>query len=166
MTNDIGLLELVEPLVFNEVQQPIPLFNQNESIPKNKIGDFYGWGRISDSELSDLLQYIRLPIIGKKACPDPAQIYDMHQICVGYRNFVSYKGPCPGDSGGGLIVDGRLAALDSYGYGICGKYGKVNVFTEVAGYRDWIESEVKKCSDCTSLSKIAIRYSEQKKKMQ
>ena len=35
--NDIGLIELMEPLIFDEYQKPIPLFDVDEKIEQNGI---------------------------------------------------------------------------------------------------------------------------------
>lgn len=54
------------------------------------------------------------------------------------KNVVG-KGTCNGDSGGGLIFNGKLIGIVSYGVAPCGGGTYPDVYTKPSAHKDFIE---------------------------
>ncbi|GAB6028383.1 hypothetical protein CHUAL_002550, partial [Chamberlinius hualienensis] len=140
--NDIAVLKLDSSVSFSRQIRPICLpRNDDEFIGKE--GTVTGWGRTSiNSELSDRLIKLRLPIVGEKECRENwygTVLPNKTVVCAGYVN--GRKDSCIGDSGGPLIANK---------YGIWHQVGIVSwgasdscaltygVYTRVTAFLDWI----------------------------
>jgi len=137
--NDVALIRVNEPFIFDETRQPIPLLNQDEDTQAGAMSIITGWGTTGDSwDLPMTLQTVSVPIVDKKRCSvayDNVGGLPPRQICAAYPE--GGKDACQGDSGGPLAVEGRLAGIVSWGNG-CALPGKPGVYTEVAAFRTWI----------------------------
>lgn len=93
---------------------------------------------------------VYLPIVDKKRCRmihrQFNNIVSDYMICTGYKT--GHQDACKGDSGGPLVVEDQLAGVVAWGQG-CGLEGMPGVYTSVAKYRQWIDSNLHKvsCSD-------------------
>ena len=162
--HDIALVELWEPIIFNENQHPVPIFDKYEETPADEIGQFSGWGKINSTTYPDDLHSIEFPTISKDDCNKTYMgryggIMEK-QICAGFidENDDGSKIIDKGDSGSALIVNGRLAGVASWTAEPYGQPKSPGVFTEVAKYRDWIEKKTRHCYKCTPFSKLATKY--------
>jgi plasminogen len=98
--NDIALLILseIEPLVFDDYAQPIPLPTQEQQTTTPiRVS---GWGTTqSGGSLPDVLKWVDLPIVDDETCarnyPDETILESM--LCAGYAE--GGKDSCQGDSG-------------------------------------------------------------------
>jgi secreted trypsin-like serine protease len=142
--NDISLLKLSRPLVFNDFVAPIALPTQLQ----NSTGDSLvsGWGTLSAGGITpDVLHKVTIPVIDDDVCRDQygqAAIYDS-MICAGIPG-VGGVDSCQGDSGGPMVCsndDGSqyLCGIVSWGRG-CALPNFAGVYTEVSHFVDWIET--------------------------
>lgn len=142
IANDVCLLRLKEPLVFNDEVQPVKLPEQDQAF---ESGDAIvsGWGTLhaGDFNLPDLLHVVTVPLVIDDDC---AKAYgndlipDM-MICAGE----SGKDSCQGDSGGPMTCEGLHCGVVSWGIG-CGSPGYPGVYAETSKYVDWINSKISK----------------------
>lgn len=93
-------------------------------------------------DLSDHLQFVRLPIITNLTCRTrfPNLITDDH-VCA----FGGLGGTCQGDNGGPLSIiepDGRTTqiGITSFGFGLSCELNWPSVYLRVTRYLDWIET--------------------------
>lgn len=137
--NDIGLVELITPMVFNSKQRAIPLFRENEKSIVGAMSEVTGWGRTQVGGTRPLLlQRVKVPIVSQESCnSDYEEIGGLPwgQICAAFPE--GGKDACQGDSGGPLTIKGRLAGIVSWGTS-CALKGNPGVYTEIASYRNWI----------------------------
>ncbi|KAB0797010.1 hypothetical protein PPYR_11071 [Photinus pyralis] len=138
--NDIGILKLKTPIVFNEKVKPVKL---SENYIGTSIGCVLsGWGMTEfPGDAANELQYLDLVTFPLDKCIEMWKNsefgipIDERQVCT--FTMVG-QGACKGDSGGPLVAgDGIQIGVVSLG-DPCAN-GMPDVFTRVSYYRDWIE---------------------------
>lgn len=135
--NDIAIISVKEPFVFDETRRAIDLypFGQISIAGSNAI--VTGYGMIGNGKLTKQLQATSLRIVGKIMCNFVYLFIGgipKGQICA----YASGRDSCQGDSGGPLVINNRLAGIVSWGYG-CAKHLFPGAYTEIAYYRKWID---------------------------
>lgn len=142
-SNDVALLRVSKPFVFNDFVQPIDLPPENHTATGDCL--ISGWGATSEGgQSSKVLMKATVPIVNDKQC---YIVYgdDLEEsmICAGLQE--GGVDTCIGDNGGPLVCSDigspYLAGLSSWGYG-CARPGIPGVYSEVAYYVDWIQSHV------------------------
>ncbi|KAL1241013.1 Trypsin-2 [Trichinella spiralis] len=151
--NDIALLKLEKPFVFNKFVHPICLPKIDESLPIGYKCMVAGWGSLRESgKLSSRLIQIEAPVLPTKRCwqnQNPKKMF-----CAGYLE--GRKDACQGDSGSPLVC--RVGTkfiqygLVSFGHG-CAKKGYPGVYTRVSSFVQWIAKADAK------LQKVSARVS-------
>jgi trypsin len=115
--NDIAIVKLQGNLVYGAGVQPIALPPVDLYVPAPTPVQLSGWGAlIYQGDSPDIVQTVTKPIVSMESCAasygadevDPAT-----QICSGEEG----RDACQGDSGGGLIYDGQVIGIVSWGYG-------------------------------------------------
>lgn len=136
---DFSLLELGEPLEFDDVVQPIDLVQEEPADESMSL--VTGWGHTqSPQESNKVLRAVAVPVVNREEC---AKAYEKvgpvteSMLCAGYAKEGG-KDACQGDSGGPLVVEGQLAGVVSWGQG-CAVPGFPGVYSNVAYVRDWIK---------------------------
>lgn len=145
IVNDISLMKVKKNILFNEKVQPIPL--QEEEVTAGLEAILSGWGStnwptINMHELiSDKLQFISVSTITNQECYDGHRltIQSLPETVICTLNFLGHGG-CEGDSGGPLIVGGKLTGLASWGENCA--LGKPDVYTKVSDYITWIKKHI------------------------
>ncbi|KAJ8664239.1 hypothetical protein QAD02_005901 [Eretmocerus hayati] len=143
--NDIAILVLKIPIVFENVVQPISVFHQGEMSIPGTLANITGWGKTSESgSTSQILRVAQVFIVDKAHC-DKAYQGDYGgipdgQICAAHP--LGGRDSCQGDSGGPLVIGNRQAGIVSWGRG-CAEKGYPGVYTEIAAYSDWITNHVR-----------------------
>ncbi|XP_026734111.1 trypsin 5G1-like isoform X2 [Trichoplusia ni] len=138
---DFQLLELSEPLKFDENIQPIKLAHIEDMVI-GKVITVTGWGNTEENgPYSNVLRAVRLPIISKEHCQKVPFPYfrgtlTARMFCAGFAE--GKKDACQGDSGGPAAAYDRLLGLVSFGYG-CATPGSYGVYSKLAKVRTWIE---------------------------
>ncbi|XP_064083370.1 transmembrane protease serine 6-like [Macrobrachium nipponense] len=144
ITHDIGLLKLPRPVTYNKYIQPACLPGPDTVPPVRSKCAVTGWGKEKETHIfgSDVLKYVRVPIVTKAACIDayPDHPITRNQFCAGFKK--GSADTCAGDSGGPLVCDDKGAwtihGVTSFGEG-CGEQGKFGVYTKVRNYLKWIK---------------------------
>ncbi|KAI9370023.1 trypsin-like cysteine/serine peptidase domain-containing protein [Aspergillus egyptiacus] len=135
--NDISILTLGEELSFDSSIQAIDLPSSAPTAGTTVTAT--GWGATSEGgATSEVLQYVDVPVVGRQECASSYAGYGEvteAMICAGE----SGKDACQGDSGGPLAADGTLVGITSWGNG-CARPGYPGVYTNVAYFRDFIQS--------------------------
>ncbi|XP_072457427.1 myeloblastin-like [Notamacropus eugenii] len=145
--NDIALIQLERPVTLNANVQVAPLPKQGQSLPMGTQCLAMGWGRLgTDLPISDVLQELNVTVV-TFLCRE-------HNICTLAPH--QRAGICFGDSGGPLICQGVVHAVDSFIKDECASQKFPDFFARVSLYVDWIkdilrsvEQEEKK-EDCQS----------------
>ncbi|ROT79324.1 trypsin [Penaeus vannamei] len=140
ISNDISLLQLSQPLSFNEFVAPIALPEAGHAASGDCIVS--GWGTTSEGgSTPSVLQKVSVPIVSDAECRDAYGQNDIDDsmICAGVPE--GGKDSCQGDSGGPLACSDTgsayLAGIVSWGYG-CARPNYPGVYTEVAYFVDWV----------------------------
>ncbi|KAM4048914.1 transmembrane protease serine 11G-like [Anomaloglossus baeobatrachus] len=142
--NDIALLELSDPVNFNQNIRSVCLPRSSENFADDKSCYVTGWGAlVSEGPPSPTLQQAEVKIISSYLCSSPqmyGNIIDPSMICAGYAD--GKIDACQGDSGGPLVTtqnNGRwtLLGIVSFGYG-CAFRNKPGVYSSVPYLRHWI----------------------------
>ncbi|KAH8383592.1 hypothetical protein KR009_009533 [Drosophila setifemur] len=145
MHNDIALLHLKEPIVWDERTQPIPLplvpMQPGDEVILTGWGSTILWGA-TPIDLQVLhLQYVPHSECHEALSSDPD--HDVGHICTFTRRG---EGACHGDSGGPLISNGYLVGLVNWGWPCA--TGVPDVHANVLFYRDWIRLVMSGNSKC------------------
>lgn len=146
-SNDIGIVRVYRRFLFDpKVRQPISMFNPNEQIRPNAMAFVVGLGatqrnfETTDGSPAARLQYIIIPVVGKTKCDEYLGKNDRSTrpgvFCTGFER--GEVDTCVGDSGGPVIIGGRLAGVVSTGIG-CALPESPGLNTEIAFFRDWID---------------------------
>ncbi|XP_051726526.1 trypsin-2-like [Ctenopharyngodon idella] len=133
--NDIMLIKLRKPAIFNKYVKPIPLTTSCTSAGEQCLVS--GWG---DTEVgsASVLQCLNLPVLSKTQCKRAyGTVITENMFCAGFMK--GGKDSCQGDSGGPVVCNGKLKGIVSWGKG-CAQPGFPGVYTEVCRYTDWIKN--------------------------
>ncbi|XP_063702311.1 trypsin-2-like [Culicoides brevitarsis] len=137
---DFALLELAEPLEFNESVQSISLPAKGEETPVGTKCVVSGWGSTQSLIQSNKqLRSVVVPIVDHDDCVWAYQNFNKitdDMICAGYTD--GGKDACQGDSGGPLVHNNKLVGVVSFGIG-CADGDYPGVYGNVAYVRDWIK---------------------------
>ena len=145
--NDVGLIELFQPLVVGPKTKPIALLETAQEgtvLTSSRSLIVTGWGATSEGGgVVRQLQQVTVPFVTREICNDPLSYngrINANMICAGKAEGGADS--CQGDSGGPLVDDPsgptpRLAGIVSWGEG-CARPGKFGIYTRVANYTAWI----------------------------
>lgn len=142
--NDIGLVHVSEPFIFNSIIHEIDPPSADAAL--NDEATVFGWGRqISHTSrrLTTVLQELPVSIVEHKKCfklYGKTFINEKTHICA--TAFAIGKSTCYGDSGGPLVQDGLLIGIVSMGERPCGKSLRPMIFTRVSTQLDWIRTSM------------------------
>uniref|UniRef100_H2Y820 Peptidase S1 domain-containing protein n=1 Tax=Ciona savignyi TaxID=51511 RepID=H2Y820_CIOSA len=147
LDNDIAILKLEKSIVYNSTIRPI-CYNDFGVVTEGTTCVATGFGQLqSNSNLyPTMLNQVRLPVFSNADCNKAyagSPSIPEQQICAG-----SNKGgvdTCQGDSGGPLVCligesTWHQVGITSFGKG-CGSSQFPGVYTRVAYYADWIDSD-------------------------
>lgn len=139
--NDIAILRLNKPTVYNSFIRPICLPKTNMEVYK-KSAVVAGWGQtVFGGEVSNVLQEVAIPIWEHDQCVSAfSQPIFKTNLCA--ASYEGGKDSCLGDSGGPLLIqrqDGKWSNVGVVSWGIsCGEPGMPGVYTKVTSYLKWI----------------------------
>ncbi|PZC81123.1 hypothetical protein B5X24_HaOG200402 [Helicoverpa armigera] len=140
--NDIAMLFVKKPIKFNKLAKKGILVNHNKWMnPKETEFIVTGWGWLKyDGALSEMsLMMASLTYVTVSRCSE------LHKIELSKDMFCLYgegdRDTCRGDSGGGVLWNGRIVGLTSHGDG-CAKKLKPSVYTNLWFHRKWIKEQM------------------------
>ncbi|XP_070823433.1 trypsin-1-like isoform X2 [Chaetodon trifascialis] len=135
LDNDIMLIKLSRPAVFNQYVQPVAL--PTSCAPVGTMCTVSGWGHTIGVG-SDKLQCLQIPVLSQRVCKNayPGQITD-DMFCAGYLDGSSDS--CDNDSGGPVVCNGELQGVVSWGEE-CAKKNYPGVYVKVCVFLDWLQS--------------------------
>ncbi|XP_078088023.1 suppressor of tumorigenicity 14 protein homolog [Mustelus asterias] len=147
MDYDIALIELSEPVAYNNYIQPVCLPSALHVFAANRKCYITGWGLVQEKgHLPTILQKAEVRIINQTTCINfIGNIVSSRMLCAGY--LTGQVDACEGDSGGPLVCEessGKwfLAGIVSWGQG-CGRYGHPGVYTRITKFGDWIQRNMR-----------------------
>ncbi|VEN45021.1 unnamed protein product [Callosobruchus maculatus] len=137
---DIGLIQVSEPLKCVNCK-PIDLDTAGPKL--NQSATITGWGKINEMDLPEphkILQKATVRVLNQTLCEEwylPKKKYVTERMfCAGYA--MGGIDACEGDSGGPIVIGGKLAGVTSWGIG-CAEPKFPGVYTKVTAYLDWIK---------------------------
>ncbi|KAK3571127.1 hypothetical protein QTP86_001921 [Hemibagrus guttatus] len=136
--NDFMLIKLLQPAVFNQYVQPIPLASSCTVAGEECLVS--GWGNQINTGViyASVLQCLNLPVLSHSKCEGAyGSRVTNNMFCAGYLE--GGKDSCQGDSGGPVVCNGELKGVVSWGDG-CALPGFPGVYAEVCRYTDWVNS--------------------------
>ncbi|XP_072747607.1 trypsin-like isoform X2 [Anoplolepis gracilipes] len=137
LQNDVAVLQLSAPFEFTPEVYSVPL-PINPIVPET-LCQVSGFGiRNKYWRVSNNLMYVDLPIRSITECRElvvnetdlPAGMF-----CAGYLE--GGRDACHADSGGGMVCNGILTGIVSFGIG-CGRPKLPGVYTDIFYYLNWI----------------------------
>lgn len=154
LENDVAIFKLANSISFSNFIQPICMWDRRRTNIRHvegKRGTVMGWGYTEADEISDVLKEATMPVVPLSDCLQSNRDFfgaflTNKNFCAGYRNGTSV---CNGDSGGGMIfqehniwyIRGVVSlSMKRDNKDLCNTSHYV-IFTDVAQYLDWIESE-------------------------
>ncbi|KAJ8675588.1 hypothetical protein QAD02_011374 [Eretmocerus hayati] len=150
--NDIALIKIEGTFTYNRVQRPIPIFKAGEVAEPGAKAIVIGFGYTEDG-LPQHLKMTTLPLFDTNMCNETWFNRDGYPIpnktiCAGGGK--DRRDSCDGDSGGALVVGGKLAGILSFGYSRrtqdysieCGFEDIPSIYTEVAQFQSWIDNRI------------------------
>jgi trypsin len=137
--NDVALLKLATPLVFDEYTQAVPL--HEGPVPTGATVFISGFGRTDyNSYPSEQLKYNEMTALSQEECGSKTGVHFDGLICF---NGPQGNGACLGDSGGPALYNGELVGVASFIVTSCGTT-KPDGYVKVSYFLDWIHEHTKK----------------------
>ncbi|WP_369249205.1 trypsin-like serine protease [Streptomyces sp. R41] len=137
--NDIAVITLDRPVTAKPIRMTTS--GDTASYAAGTQATLYGWGRTSSTtqDISETLKTATLPINSDSTCTGAygSEFIKGHMVCAGKPATGSDTGTttaCNGDSGGPLIVGGRIVGVVSWGVQDCVAEGAYSVFSKVSTY--------------------------------
>ncbi|XP_004455380.2 ovochymase-2 [Dasypus novemcinctus] len=151
MDYDLALLQLAEPLQFNQHVQPAYLPERGQGPPASTVCTVTGWGACDPGgEKSNKLQQLKVPILDSEACQEYYTFLSpgMSQrvLCAGFPSEGG-KDYCFGDSGSPLVcplpdsASYAIFGITSWGLGY-GKAHQPGIYTSISAFIDWISLHI------------------------
>jgi hypothetical protein len=154
LQNDIAVLTLDVPLPYPTASLAAP--TDAALYGTGKTGTVYGWGLTTNpnspnAQLSTQLRQADMPLVDDSTCQTAMDKVKYgafvagKMICAGNPTTGSDQttvSSCYGDSGGPLMVDGRIAGIVSWGVSDCVQAGAYDVYTKVSTYSDAAAAQI------------------------
>nr|XP_031836002.1 serine protease filzig [Nomia melanderi] len=145
--NDLALLELESPIVFDD--HIVPICMPEDGIDyTGRMATVTGWGRLKyNGGVPSTLQEVQVPIIKNSVCQEMFQTAGHSKLildsflCAGYAT--GQKDSCEGDSGGPLVMqrpDGRWFLVGTVSHGIkCAAPYLPGVYMRTTYFKPWLQ---------------------------
>ncbi|KAK3894864.1 hypothetical protein Pcinc_001392 [Petrolisthes cinctipes] len=137
--NDIGLIQLPSPIIFNDNIRSVALASLDPGVGTTVT--LTGWGKKSDQALgiTDVLRQVDAPIMSNDECAETyTYVIYPGTICISAEGG---KGVCSGDSGGAMNWNGVTAGVTSLVASAGCESGLPHGFTSESGLPHGFTSE-------------------------
>ncbi|KAH8421044.1 hypothetical protein KR222_005730, partial [Zaprionus bogoriensis] len=146
MNNDIALLLLSKPLVYDRTIQPIVVVAPTDNVSAQAQLFVSGWGSTSVEQVmtTPRLHYTVVVQLDRQSCTQNyfgAGTVTGSMFCAGSKSGLGDRDSCMGDSGGPLVtsVSGRFKLLGIVSWGLgCANAQYPGVYTAVGAHKDWL----------------------------
>lgn len=140
LNSDVALIHLKFPLVYNKLVQPIKYAVSGSNF-EDQLCTLSGWGitAINSKIPYNNLQEIQLTVLKQTVCTEGNWRVTDNHICTA---AISNKGPCKGDYGGPLVINGTQVGILSFSSDPCAK-GQPDIYTRVTSFIAWILTNLK-----------------------
>ncbi len=138
LANDVALVHLPAPLPLSAAIQPATLDDLGID-SAGQTATVAGWGKTSDSNVghSSVLSSVSVPVMSNATCHDVFSIVTAGNGCV---DTTGGHGPCNGDSGGPVVVNGIVVGITSFTSSAGCQSGYPAGYSRVSHFRGWIQS--------------------------
>ncbi|KAJ8667420.1 hypothetical protein QAD02_009083 [Eretmocerus hayati] len=146
-SNDIAILQVEPPFSFSKTTKMVELVKKDHVAHYGTPATIYGWdSKIDEARRSNRrrikgLQSLDLRVIDNDECGgllrNQDSLSDAGQICASNR-----MGICIGPLGAPLMVGERQIGILAWNNENCADYRFPGVFTDVAAYKNWIDSQI------------------------
>ncbi|XP_041821215.1 serine protease 27-like [Chelmon rostratus] len=141
LDNDICLLKLSAPVNYTNFIYPVCLASENSTFYAGTSSWVTGWGADANGSYPNILQEVKVPIVGNNECSCSYEGITDNMICAGYKD--GGKDSCQGDSGGPMVTKyGDVwvqSGIVSWGEG-CARPLAPGVYARVSEYQGWISN--------------------------
>lgn len=148
LQNDIALIKLKQPILFNAHVSPICLPDVDFAVGTTCY--VTGWGRLGPiGSVSHVLQETAIPLFDHWLCKQYYKQNNVNEVTSDMRcagTLGQSQGTCKADSGGPLACEkhGRwyLLGITSWSNGGCMDQGDPGVFSNIFFFRKWIKDVI------------------------
>ncbi|CAI9578434.1 unnamed protein product [Staurois parvus] len=152
--NDIALIQLNSPVVYNDFVQPACLPSSTMDIYSMSTCYISGWGHLSENgaATADLLREAKVNLIDLETCNSPGWYngrIHAQNLCAGYQR--GGVDSCQGDSGGPLMCLDKttskyfVAGVTSWGSG-CARKQRPGIYASTQHFLKWISAKLSSCT--------------------
>lgn len=138
---DVAVLTMREPLPYRTIEM---VSAKDSGIYQTDTPTrILGWGDTDNGYPSPRLMTAQIPVADQQKCKQAyGSVFDpAAYVCAGY--WPGGVNVCFGDSGGPLIINGRLAGITSWGRG-CATAGYPANFTKLTAYADAVQKQIQR----------------------
>jgi secreted trypsin-like serine protease len=137
--HDVAVLTLARTVPYRTL--PIVAAGDTSRYAPGTVATVLGWGRVGENAApSPTLQSVQVPVIADQTCAKEESDFSADSmVCAGYPQ--GGRDACAGDSGGPMVVDGRLVGIVSWGNG-CAEASHPGVYTRLVNYRDEVSAQL------------------------
>ncbi|QUQ71565.1 S1 family peptidase [Kutzneria sp. CA-103260] len=137
--HDVAVLTLTRSVAYRTL--PLVADGDTSGYQPGVVATVLGWGRVGETAPpSPTLKSVQVPVVSDQTCASEESDFDAgSMVCAGYPQ--GGRDACAGDSGGPMVVDGRLVGVVSWGDG-CARAGKPGVYTRLVNYRDEVSAQL------------------------
>ncbi|CAK9825266.1 unnamed protein product [Anthophora retusa] len=139
--NDIALLKVKNHFEKSVLESFVPMPSTGEIAETGDPAIVSGFGTLTyEGKKTNLLHWVDIQVANQTYCN---LIYNnvIHDTQLCAYDSTTVKGHCNGDSGGPLMVNGKLHGIVSWSMN-CADVVYPSVYTRVSSYIDWIEKHV------------------------
>jgi secreted trypsin-like serine protease len=138
--DDVAVLTLTRTVPYRTL--PLVAAGDTSGYAPGVVATVLGWGRVGENAgPSPTLRSVQVPVVADKTCAAEESDFDANSmVCAGYPQ--GGRDACAGDSGGPMVVDGRLVGVVSWGDG-CARAGKPGIYTRLTSYQDEVSAQLR-----------------------
>jgi secreted trypsin-like serine protease len=134
--NDIAIVKLLRPLIFEDTVQPIKIHTKKIKFPRKALVS--GWS--ADNYRKDSINHIIVPLIHLDECAEmygASAVNRSTQLCMGEGKHEN----CQGDSGSGIVIDYKLVGIVTHNTR-CENREFPSLHTKMSCHGKWVKNQL------------------------